>query len=177
MDPHEVLLTAGRCALLYLSLLCSLRVAAARPVRSFTPLDLIALVALSELAARPITGQFPLPQALFLIAALSALHYGVAQLSGLSPELQGLLRGTPRIVVRHGEVCTGALKAACLSERDLRALLRGQQIERLDEVKLATLELSGQLSVVRTERARPVQKGDLQEMLGRVGRPRREVVL
>lgn len=172
MDPHEVVLVAGRTALLYLFLLFSLRVIAARPLRSFSPLDLITLFVIGEIAARPLSGQFPLPQALFLIGALGALHYALSYASCTSLLFDRVFRGSPRLLIRNGVVSVKALAAECFTERDLRALLREQGVERLDEVKLASLEPTGRLSVVKTERARPVQKADLENLLGRVQRER-----
>ena len=157
---------------MYIFLLCILRVIAARPVHSFSALDLITLFVISELAARPLTGQFPLPQALFLIGALGAVHYVTSYVACTSQWFDRLLRGDPRILIRNGEVFNAALAAERITERDLRALLREHGVERLEEVKLATLEPTGRLSVVKTERARRLQKADLQEVLRHVQRER-----
>lgn len=168
MDPHEVVLIAGRTALLYIFLLFSLRVIVTRPLRSYSALDLVTLFVIGEIASRPLCGQFPLPQALFLIVALGTVHYALSYASCVSLWFDRLHRGDPRILIRNGEVCGAALAAERLNERDLRALLREQGVERLDEVRLATLEPTGRLCVIRTEHARPLQKGDLQELLRHV---------
>jgi uncharacterized membrane protein YcaP (DUF421 family) len=44
-------------------------------------------------------------------------------------------------------------------------MLRRHEIEHLQEVKLATLEPSGDLSVIKTDQARELRKSDLAPLL------------
>jgi uncharacterized membrane protein YcaP (DUF421 family) len=165
MDCHELLSIAGRSAVVYLYLLVMLRFGGRRPVASFSSLDLILALAIGEIASRPVRGQAPLAAAIIVIAALTSVHYLASCLSCTSLWLAGLMAGSPRILVRNGEVSPRALAAERIGERDLRAMLRTQNVERLDEVKLATLEPNGHLTVVKTERARPLCRADLQTVL------------
>jgi uncharacterized membrane protein YcaP (DUF421 family) len=51
-----------------------------------------------------------------------------------------------------------------MNEDELWAHLRLQSIEDIKEVKRATLEPDGQVSVIQEEWARPLEKGDLEDL-------------
>lgn len=165
MDPQELVTIIGTSAAIYFSLLALLRFTGKRPPGSYTSLDLVVALVIGELALRPLHGLMSLPTALLLVSGLVGLHYLTSYVSCVSLRLDYLIGGAPRVVVRNGVVSQRALAAERVTERDLRALLRRQGIERLDEVKLAALEPNGVLSIVRTEKARPLRRSDLQQLL------------
>jgi uncharacterized membrane protein YcaP (DUF421 family) len=59
-----------------------------------------------------------------------------------------------------------AMAAEHVNEEELWAMLREQQIDRLDEVKTGTLEINGVLSVIKTEETKPLEKRDIQALRG-----------
>ncbi|USQ95251.1 YetF domain-containing protein [Caulobacter sp. RL271] len=59
-----------------------------------------------------------------------------------------MLKSAPAILVRDGVVDEAALRRHAISQADLAEGLRMEQIERIEEVRLATLEAGGKISVV-----------------------------
>lgn len=165
MDLQELLSVALRCTAVYFAAVLLLRASVRHPVVNLRILDVIVILVIGEVASRPVCGESALGSALGLMLILGVLHWFTCSMSYASLWVEHFINGTPRVVIRNGEVSQRALTAERLSERDLRAMLRAQRIERLDEVKLATLEPSGQLTVIRTERAQPVRQADLQRLL------------
>ena len=58
-----------------------------------------------------------------------------------------------------------ALAAEHVNDDDLQSMLREQQVDDIKDVKTATLEANGILSVIKTEQSREAQKGDLRDLL------------
>jgi uncharacterized membrane protein YcaP (DUF421 family) len=57
--------------------------------------------------------------------------------------------GLETVLVRNGQVDRSALRSAHMSPHDLAEELRQEGVESPKEVKLATLERSGHLSVIK----------------------------
>jgi uncharacterized membrane protein YcaP (DUF421 family) len=72
-----------------------------------------------------------------------------------------ILEGLPTVVVRNGELQHAEMRKERVNEQEVMALLREQSIDDIREVKLATLEVSGHLTVIKEDWAEPVQRGDL----------------
>jgi uncharacterized membrane protein YcaP (DUF421 family) len=63
--------------------------------------------------------------------------------------LAKLMKGQPVVLVRDGVEDRQAMRRHEIGEDDLLEGLRLEQVERPEEVRLATLENNGRLSVVR----------------------------
>jgi uncharacterized membrane protein YcaP (DUF421 family) len=171
MDVNELLMTAGRAALVYVFLLVVVRLLGKRTVGNFTAFDLIVAFIMSEVVDEIIYGDVSLLQGLLPIALVAALHYLYSYLGFRSPTLEKLLAGQPAVLIRDGELDRRAMAVERISESEIASMLREKEIEELTDVKLGMLETNGQLSVTKTEQARELQSGDLQRLLERVGGP------
>jgi uncharacterized membrane protein YcaP (DUF421 family) len=158
---RELALTAGRAILIYVFLLVVIRALGKRTVGNFTAFDLIVALIIGEVVDEPIFGDVPVAQGLLAIAVVGALHFGNSFLSYLSPAFDRLTAGAPRLLVKNGTLDRRAMAMERVNEQELWSLLRMRQIDDLDDVKEAWLETTGELSVLRTEDARELQKGDL----------------
>jgi uncharacterized membrane protein YcaP (DUF421 family) len=126
---------------------------------------LILALVISQIVAAPLLGELPLLPAMTLIAALAGLHWLHGWLAWRSHHLEQILRGTPRALIHDGELNRRALAAEMISLEQLARLLREHDVELLSEVKLATLELDGTLTVIKTDAAREIHQGDLAQLL------------
>ncbi len=161
MEPMELLMTAARTLGVYVLVLVLLRVTGKREIGNFSPFDLLVAFMLGEIVDEAIYGDVSFAQFGVAAVCIALLQYGTGWLSYLSRPLDRLLQGEPAVMVRDGELQRQALRAERLSEEDLMAMLREQQIDDLREVKLGTLEVNGMLTVIKQEWAEAVQKGDL----------------
>ncbi len=143
-----------RTALVYVLFLAALRVFGKREVGQFTLFDL-ALVLLAANALQPaITGaDASIPGAVIIIATIFALNRGVAELRRRVPAARRLLEPQATVVGREGRWLDEALAREGLDEDDLEAALREHGLESVADVRLATLEEDGSISIVaRSER-------------------------
>jgi uncharacterized membrane protein YcaP (DUF421 family) len=74
------------------------------------------------------------------LLAVASLHWEV---------FAWLVKARPITVIRDGQIDERALGRANLSIKDLYEALRSEQAETPDDVKLAVVEGSGKVSVVR----------------------------
>jgi uncharacterized membrane protein YcaP (DUF421 family) len=104
-------------------------------------------------------------KALLAIAVVAGWHFVNSWLSTRSTWFDQLTGGMPRVLVRNGAIDRAAMSKEHVNEDELWTMLRRHEIEHLQEVKLATLEPSGDLSVIKTDQARELRKSDLAPLL------------
>lgn len=64
-----------------------------------------------------------------------------------------LFKGLPVTLVEDGVLDRAAMRRHAISQADLEEGLRMEQVEAIEDVRLATLEAGGKISVVRAPRA------------------------
>lgn len=168
MDWQELAMTAVRASVIYAFLLVVLRLLGKRTVGGSTAFDFMVALILGEVVDEPIYGDVPMTQALLVIVVIAAWHYANSWLSYRSIRFDHLAGGTPTVLVRDGQIQRDGMRREHVNEEELHTLLRLQQVDDIREVKAATLETTGELSVIKTEEARELQKGDLDRALRNV---------
>ncbi len=165
MDLQELGMTALRTAIIYVFVLIVVRVMGKREVGNFSAFDLIVAFIISEVVDEPIYGDVPMVQALLVITLVSALHMLNSFLSYKSITFDKLTGGEPRVLVKDGEMDRKAMAAERINEEELWTMLRENKIDEdeLKDVKRGTLETNGQLSVIKAEEAKELQKGDIKQ--------------
>jgi uncharacterized membrane protein YcaP (DUF421 family) len=143
---------AMRGVLIYAALIVTLRLAKKRSLGRATALDVVIVITIGSLASRGITGNAPLGNSLAAVMALLAVHWFVSLVTRDHSTISDWIKGRPRRIIMNGEVDEKAVVAAHMSDDDLAEDLRQQGVEDPKEVKLAMLERSGQLSVIRYKR-------------------------
>jgi uncharacterized membrane protein YcaP (DUF421 family) len=165
MDIHELAMTALRASIIYVFLLVIVRFLGKRTVGSATAFDFMVALILSEVVDEPIYGDVPLVQGLLVIAVVAGWHAVNSYLSYRSKRFDRLTGGGPTELVRNGALVRDGMRKERVNEGELWSLLRLQGIEDLRDVKRATLEPDGLLSVIKTDGARELQKRDLDAVL------------
>jgi len=169
MDISVLVAVAVRVTIVYAFLFVVVRLMGRRKLGIHSTLDLVVAILIANLASDAVFGGVSVLHAFFAIALVGGWHYAGYYFGVRNSRLQHWMRGEPLVVARDGEMLTQALVDERLAEAELWSLLRQQGVESLDEVKLAIIEPSGRLSVVRQEWAREAQKGDLQALAGQGG--------
>lgn len=165
MTTHDLVQMALRTIIIYLYLVVVLRLVGRRTFGNFSPVDLVLALVLGQIVAAPLLGELPLLPAFALVAVLALAHRLQAHLAYRNHHLDQLLRGSARTLIRHGQLNRRVLAAEMISLEELARMLREHDVEMLSEVKLATLERDGTLTVLKTEAARELNKGDLDALL------------
>ena len=165
MDIHELAMTALRATVIYVFLLVVVRLLGKRTVGAATAFDFMVALILSEVVDEPIYGDVPLVQGLLVIAVVAGWHAVNSYLSYRSQRFDRLTGGEPTVLVKDGQIVRKAMRQERINEEELWSLLRLQGIDDLADVKEATLEPDGLMSVIKTEEAQELRKRDLDRVL------------
>jgi uncharacterized membrane protein YcaP (DUF421 family) len=161
MDGHELLMTAVRGLAVYVLVLAVIRVLGKRTVGNFTAFDLLVALMLGEVVDEMIYGDVNFAQGVVAILVIAGAKYATASLSYSSPRMNRILEGKPTPIMRDGKLLPKGLRHELLHEREALAGLRLHGVTDMREVKLAIMEVDGEISVLKEDWAEPVRKGDL----------------
>jgi uncharacterized membrane protein YcaP (DUF421 family) len=145
--------------------LVAVRIMGKRSVAELAPFDLVVVIIMGSVAAlpleeeqiHPLHGVIPIVVMAFLQYILSVinLHW-----RGFEKVTQGM--STP--IVLNGQILRDNLKKERVSDADLHIVLRQQGADRIEDIALAVLEPTGQVSVILKPEARPVTTKDMDLM-------------
>jgi uncharacterized membrane protein YcaP (DUF421 family) len=161
MDTQELLMTALRAIAVYVLVLIVIRLMGKRAVGNFSAFDLLVALMIGEIVDEMIYGDVAFLQGVIPLIVIVLMHEANAWLSYLGHGFSRLLEGTPSIIVQDGEFQRKGMRRERMNEEDVMAQLRLHGMGALREVKLATVENDGQVSVVHQPWAEPLQKADL----------------
>jgi len=141
-----------RSTLIYVAFFGALRLFGKREIGQFTLFDL-ALVLLAANALQPaITGpDNSITGGLIVVATLFVLNRGVAIVRVRSSFVRRLLEYGPSVVGRDGAWLLPELVRQGLDLIDVEAVLREHGLDSVGEMKLATLEADGSISIVAVD--------------------------
>lgn len=152
----------GRVALTgiiaYAVLVLFLRLVGKRALSKLNAFDLIVTVALgSTLATVLLNRDTPLADGLLALALLLALQYSVAWLAFRSHHFRDLVKNEPAMLFYAGEFLDSALKTERVTRDEVRAAVRAEGIEDLQDLRAVVLETDGTIAVVRAARQTPAK--------------------
>jgi uncharacterized membrane protein YcaP (DUF421 family) len=135
---------------LYVFLLIIFAIAGKRTLAEMDTFDMVTLLIVSEAAQNALIGQnYSITYSLLVITTLVGCSVFVAWLKSRSPTVEAVLQGGPVILVENGRLFRDRMKATFVDEQDILASARSNQgLERLDQIKFAILETSGEISII-----------------------------
>ena len=139
-----------RSAVMFLILLGLFRLVGRRTLGETNTFDFVLLLIISEATQQAMLGDdHSLTNAVLVAATLLTCNVGLSLLKRGSGRAAKLLEGVPTLVVAHGRLLDDRVKRARLDEDDILAAARQfQGLERLDQIRYAVLETSGQITIV-----------------------------
>ena len=141
-----------RSLVVYAIFLVALRVSGKRELGQFTLFDLAAVLLAANALQPAMTGpDASLPGALVILVTLFGVNYLVAGARRRFPAFRRLIDVPPTTIALDGAWLRPALEHEGLDDQDLQAALREHGMESISEVKVATLEHDGSVSVVPRE--------------------------
>lgn len=138
-----------------------LRFSGRKSVSQMTIGTTVVLLMLGTLLANPIASRGFLTTVLVVaisIGFLVILEYLELKFRPLSK----LISGGPIIVIDDGQVCTDALRKTRIPLHKLEMRLRVAGINRISDVKKATIEINGELGYELIPNAKPITVGDFE---------------
>lgn len=137
-------------AAIYLLLLLIFRIAGRRTLSQTTTFDFVLLLIIGETTQQAMVGSDDsVATAAVAIMSLVSIDMTMTYLKQNIPLLDRLLEGDPVLLIEEGSLRKSELEANGLSEQDVAEAARLEQgLCGLDEVRQATLEKDGKISIV-----------------------------
>jgi uncharacterized membrane protein YcaP (DUF421 family) len=143
-----------RAVILFVFGIVCIRIAGRRTFSQITPLDIIVAIIIGSNISRVMTGKAPFFPGLAATLVVVVLHRMLAMATLHWSLLSRLMKGAPVVLVRDGVANQVAMRRHAIGEADLLEGLRMEQFDRIADVRLATLEAGGKISVVPAQRQR-----------------------
>jgi uncharacterized membrane protein YcaP (DUF421 family) len=146
-----------RAAVIYAALLVLFRITGKRSLGQITTFDFILLLIVSEAAQNGMVGDsYSLTNALVLILTLIGIDVALSLLKRRAPLIERWLDGVPVVIVEHGRPLVDRMKKSRVDESDVLAFARRLHgLERMEQIKYAVLERSGDVSIIPWDQPPP----------------------
>ena len=145
--PTYLLEVVFRCTVTYLLVLGALRVTGRRGVRQLSIFELSIILGLGTAAGDTMLyHDTPLLPVVLVFAMVSFLYWLFNRLTEWFPRFSDWLEGTPVLLVEDGRLNIKNLTTINVTQKELFAELRIQQVEHLGQVRRAYMEATGNLS-------------------------------
>jgi len=143
-----------RAAAIYVILLVIFSLAGKRSLSEMDTFDLILLLIISEATQHILVGEnFSFTYGVIAILTLVSCEVFMAFIKSRYPAFEQAIQGGPLIIVENGQLLKDRMKKTMVDEEDILASAReSQALKRLDEIKYAILETSGQITIIPRER-------------------------
>jgi uncharacterized membrane protein YcaP (DUF421 family) len=154
MEPSisELLIVAGRAAIVYIAVLIGLRLMGKRELGQMTVFDLVVVLLLANAVQNAMVGADTSVQgglvAAFILLALNRIVAAARLHSGVWGRL---IEGNPTVLVQEGHVLDAAIRMEGLERTQIEMAMREHGIASLSDVKLAVMETDGSISIVPRE--------------------------
>ena len=140
---------ALRTAIVYIFLVVAIRVSGKREIGQMSVLELVVILIISDAVQNSMVGEnASIWGGLVAVTVLLTLDFALRSLTLRWPRFRKVLQGEPRLLIRDGQILERALREEGISTDEVAAAVRGQGVERIDQVSLAVLETDGSISVI-----------------------------
>jgi uncharacterized membrane protein YcaP (DUF421 family) len=156
----EVAATLLRTVGMYLFVFLVLRLMGKREIGKLSVFDLVISIMIAEIAAMVIEEpKKPVWMAIAPIILLLLIQLGIAYITLKSHLVRRWFEGKPRVLIRHGHISRSEMAKERYNLDDLMTHLRQKKITNIQDVELAVLESTGDLSVIPRERIEDEERG------------------
>jgi uncharacterized membrane protein YcaP (DUF421 family) len=140
---------ALRTAIVYLFLVVAIRLSGKREVGQMSVLELIVVLIISDAVQNSMVGEnTSIWGGIVAVVTLLALDFALKSIAGRSKRLRSAIEGEPRLLVRDGRLLARALSDEGIEDDDVRAAVRAHGLARVEDVRIAVLEVDGSISVI-----------------------------
>jgi uncharacterized membrane protein YcaP (DUF421 family) len=141
-----------RAFIAYVVILFLTRVVGRRELGSLEPFDLILLVTIGDLVQQGVTqNDFSLTGMGLAIGTIAMLTVFFSYLPWRFRVLRPLLEGVPVILVDNGDVIEKNLRRHRITQEEIAAAGRAQNLPSIADVRWAVLETNGQITFIKKE--------------------------
>jgi uncharacterized membrane protein YcaP (DUF421 family) len=141
-----------RAVLVYGFLLLILRLTGKRQIGQMSPFDLVLLLVLSNAVQNSMNGGDNTVGGGFILAGtLVGCNALISLVTSRNRVAEKWIEGVPEVLVFDGKVMKKTMAGEGLSMDELKGAMRAAGCDDVKDVHLATLELNGQISIVRED--------------------------
>jgi uncharacterized membrane protein YcaP (DUF421 family) len=138
-----------RATVAFLFVLFLTRVVGRRELSSLEPFDLIMLVMLGDLVQQGVTqNDFSVTGLVLAGGTIALLTVVVSWASFRFRVLRPALEGYPVILVQDGKTIDRNMSRNRITHEEIAAAARMQQVDKIEDIRWAVLETSGQISII-----------------------------
>jgi uncharacterized membrane protein YcaP (DUF421 family) len=139
-----------RGSLMYLGLFMIMRFMARRQAGHFGPADLLVIVLIADAAQNGLGKEYgSVTEGLALVLTIVAWEYLLDWMAWRFPATRPYLKPPSLPLIRDGRLLPQNLRKEMITEDELKSQLRERSVEDYGEIRLATLEGDGRLSVLK----------------------------
>jgi uncharacterized membrane protein YcaP (DUF421 family) len=150
IPTYSILEMVLRGTLTYLLLLLILRFIASRQTGSIGLSDILVIVVIADVAQNAFSRQYEsITEGAVLILTIVLWDRALDALAFHFPVIDRLIHPQPAILIRNGRLFRKMLEAHAITLDELHGQLREEGVEKVGDVRLATLESDGTISVVK----------------------------
>ena len=142
-----------RAVAVYVLIFVLVRISGNRTLSQITTFDFVLLLIIAETTQQALTGDdYSITNLAILSGTLVALTIGLSFVTYHVPGAARWIEGAPLILVREGRVLRDRLRKERVTEEEILEAAREKHgLERLDQVKYAVLEISGDITIIPAE--------------------------
>jgi uncharacterized membrane protein YcaP (DUF421 family) len=138
----------ARAVIVYFFLFASLRLGGKKHVGDLSPFDLVVLLILSETVSGALIGEDnSLVGGLISAATLLTIVHAMDYAAWRSKKAERIFEGTPKFLVRHGQVNRDVMARERVTHSELIEALRREGHTSLNKIRFAILENDGSITV------------------------------
>lgn len=148
-----------KATIVFFALWAIIRVSGRRTLGEMSAFDFVLFMIIGGSTQRAITGQdYSLMNALLLVATFVTLDVALSILELKSPFFRRVLNAMPMILVENGYPMTERMQRARITPDNILASARRLHgLERIDQIKFAILEATGEITIVPAVQAGTVE--------------------
>ena len=139
-----------RAASVYAALWLLFRITGRRSMSHITTFDFVLLLVVGEATQQALLGEdFSFTNGLLVISTLLGLDVTLRWIKARDQRTERLLEGLPTLLVLDGQPIHERLREARIGEDEiLQSARETQGLTRIEEIRLAVLEVSGTISII-----------------------------
>ncbi|MFC0211391.1 DUF421 domain-containing protein [Paenibacillus chartarius] len=141
-----------------------LRIAGKKIIAEMTPLEMVTILSIGTIIGHAVA-ENDIWQTVACIGIFVLIMVVFQKLALHIPFVERLLIGKPTMVVKDGQIQTKQLRKLRLTEDQLEMRIRQKGISRISDLRTATVEVNGRFGYELIDSARPVTRGELEELL------------
>jgi uncharacterized membrane protein YcaP (DUF421 family) len=147
VDPLELVL---RGTVMYWFLFLLLRFVLRRDIGSIGIADVLLLVVIADAAQNAMSGGYEsITEGVILVGTIAAWNWGLDMLAYRFLAVRRVLEAPPMVLVRNGKLLRRNMRKEYITPDEIMAKLREHGIDKLDAVKVATMESDGEITVIQ----------------------------